>query len=295
MAKESTAKRLTAKTKAWIIGVSAGVLVATGAIIAVIINNNGGSTGDGADDSSSSSMHNPLGVTTRVEKEEGKDEFVIYYSVPINSEVKELAVKYTTERSKDGGMHILGEYYYPGKWSLANYTTRTVLKKNYTNVASEFTPENVTKYFGPQNFTKIANQDGSGDDIAFYTYEEDTTGDLRSSIWIIWFVDDGKVELKGGYEYLNERKIYDLGDEEAWFDDVMGFCEGRDKECQVRAKIDGSYIYYFFSDYSISDAHCHNYLTAHRETYNHYWPAGTMNTDRILEYETYGIIKETGC
>ena len=243
-------------------------------------------------------VKNPLGVTTRVEQEDGKDEFVIYYSVSINDEVKELTVKYTTEHSKDGGAYILGEYYYPGKWSLANYTTRTVLKKNYTNLATEFTPENVSKYFGVQNITKIANQDGSGDDIAFYTYEEDTTGELRSSIWIIWFVEDGKVELKGGYEYLNERKIYDFGyekSEDPWYEDVVGLCKGRSTECQVRAKIDGSEIWYFFSDYSISDAHCHSYLTEHKEIYNHYWPAGTMNKDRIFDIETYGVIKETGC
>lgn len=296
MAGKGIVGHLTTKAKAWIIGVSAGVIAATGAIVAVIVNNNNGTTDEKPNSSESSEVKNPLGITTRIEKEDDKDEFIIYYSVPINNEVKEIIVKYSTDHDKDGHTYILGEYYYPGKNALAKYAARTVMKKNYTNHVTEFTPENVSKYFGVQNFTKIANQDGSGDDIAFYTYEEDVTGNLRSSIWIIWYIEDGKVTLKGGYEYLNERKIYDLGSEPApWFEDVMGFCKGRDKECQVRAKIDGDTIYYFFSDYSISHAHCHQYLTEHKEIYNHYWPIGTMNKDRIFEVETYGVVGETDC
>ena len=184
MTKKGMVGQLTAKAKAWIVGVSAAVLAATGAIVAVIVNNNNGATGEQPNSSESSEIKNPLGVTTRIEKEDDKDEFIIYYSVPINNEVKEIIVKYSTDHDKDGHTYILGEYYYPGKNALAKYAARTVLKKNYTNQA-EFTPENVSKYFGVQNFTKIANQDGSGDDIAFYTYEEDVTGNLRSSIWII--------------------------------------------------------------------------------------------------------------
>lgn len=294
MPKNGLFSNLSKKAKLLISGISAGAIVAVGGIIAILTNNS--NTADDGQSDTPTEINNPLGVTSRVEKTENNNsEFVIYYTVPINNETKEIIVKYTTEFDEDEGNYILGEYYYQGKQSLAKYTTRKVFRKNYTNI-SEFTPENVTKYFGVQNFTKIANQDGSGDDIAFYTYEENSDGKLRSAIWIIIYQDDGKVSIKGGYEYLNELKTYGVADgEKPWFHDVMGFCTGRSAECQPRAKIDGSNIYYYFTDYSISHMHCHSLLTQHKEIHNRVWPVGTMNKDRIFDIETYTVLTETDC